>query len=119
MRLHVQTDQVLASTVGGRLQTLRLKRNISLETVAENAAISRQTLHLLLNQGKGTLINLIAVMRALGELERLSSLLEEVRPSPLQIIQMEGKKRRRASGRRGVSNQAESTDSSKGKNNDW
>ncbi|MDI1329552.1 MULTISPECIES: helix-turn-helix transcriptional regulator [unclassified Pseudomonas] len=119
MRLHVQTDQFLAATVGVRLQTLRLKRNVSLEAVAENAAISRQTLHLLLNQGKGTLINLIAVMRALGELERLSSLLEEVRPSPLQIIQMEGKTRRRASGRRGVSSQAESTNSSKGKNSDW
>lgn len=119
MRLRVQTDQVLAATVGARLQTLRLKRNISLETVAENAVISRQTLHLLLNQGKGTLINLIAVLRALGELERLSSLLEEVRPSPLQIIQMEGKKRQRASGRRGVSNEDESTGSSKGKNSDW
>jgi putative transcriptional regulator len=119
MRLRVQTDLALAAIVGEYLQTLRLKRNIRVETVAENAAISRQTLHLLLNQGKGTLINLIAVIRALGEMERLSPLLEEVRPSPLQIIQMEGKKRRRASGRRGVSNQAESTDSSKGKNSDW
>ncbi|EJF71704.1 hypothetical protein A462_11660 [Pseudomonas sp. Ag1] len=103
MRFRVQTDQVLALTVGERLKTLRLKRNISLETVAENAAISRQTLHLLLNQGKGTLINLIAVLRAIGELERLSSLMEEVRPSPLQIIKMEGKKRRRATGRRSAS----------------
>jgi len=76
MRLSIQSDQVLAATVGAHLQTLQLKRNISLETVAENAAISRQTLHLMLNQGKGTLINLIAVLRALGELECLSSLLE-------------------------------------------
>jgi transcriptional regulator with XRE-family HTH domain len=106
MRLPVLSDQVLASTVGARLQTLRLKKNISLETVAENAAISRQTLHLLLNQGKGTLINLVAVLRAIGELERLSSLLEEVRPSPLQIVRMEGKKRRRASGTRGASSKS-------------
>jgi len=58
--------------------------------------MSRQTLHLLLSQGKGTLINLIAVLRAISEFERLSSLLEDVRPSPLQIMRMEGKKRRRA-----------------------
>jgi putative transcriptional regulator len=76
MRLSIQSDQVLAATVGAHLQMLQLKRNISLETVAENAAISRQTRHLMLNQGKGTLINLIAVLRALGELECLSSLLE-------------------------------------------
>lgn len=91
MQIRAQTDQVLAVTVGERIQTLRLKKNISLEALAENAAISRQTLHLLLSQGKGTLINLIAVLRAIGELERLSSLLEEVRPSPLQILRMEGK----------------------------
>lgn len=121
MRLRTQSDQVLAATVGAHLQTLRLKRNISLEAVAENAAISRQTLHLLLNQGKGTLINLIAVLRALGELERLSSLLEEVRPSPLQVMRMEGKKRRRASGSRITSDKAKAVviHSSKHRNCDW
>lgn len=119
MRLRAQTDQVLAVTVGAGIQALRLRKNISLETVAENAAISRQTLHLLISQGKGTLVILIAVLRAIGELERLSSIVEEVRPSPLQIIQMEGKKRRRASGRRVVSSEAESTVSSRGKNSDW
>jgi putative transcriptional regulator len=119
MRFRIQTDQILASTIGELLQTLRLKNNISLESVAENAAISRQTLHLLLNQGKGTLINLIAVLRALGELERLSSLLEDVRPSPLQIIQMEGKKRRRASGRRSASDKAGTGRSSKKPSSDW
>jgi len=118
MRLRAQSDQVLAASIGVRLQTLRLKKNISLEAVAANAAISRQTLHLLLNQGKGTLINLIAVLRALGELERLSSLLEDVRPSPLQIIRMEGKKRRRASGSR-VALQAGVVPPNKDKGGDW
>jgi putative transcriptional regulator len=119
MRLRAQTDQVLAITVGARIQALRLRKNISLETVAENAAISRQTLHLLLSQGKGTLINLIAVLRAMGELERLNSLVEEVRPSPIQVIRMEGKKRRRATGRRGASDDAEAARSSKNKSSDW
>ncbi|CRL51616.1 transcriptional regulator [Pseudomonas sp. URMO17WK12:I11] len=119
MHLRAQSDQVLADTVGTRIQTLRLRKNISLETVAENAAISRQTLHLLLSQGKGTLINLIAVLRAIGELERLSSLVEEVRPSPLQIVRMEGKKRRRATGRRGVSDDVEAARSSNNKSSDW
>lgn len=121
MRLYIQSDQMLAATVGAHLQKLRLKKNISVETVAENAAISRQTLHLMLNQGKGTLINLIAVLRALGELERLSSLLEEVRPSPLQIMRMEGKKRRRACGSRVTSDEAkaEVVNSRKHKDLDW
>ncbi|WP_246882923.1 XRE family transcriptional regulator [Pseudomonas chlororaphis] len=119
MRLRAQSDQFLAATVGARLQTLRLKNNITLEMVAKNAAISRQTLHLLLSQGKGTLINLISVLRAIGELERLSSLVEEVLPSPLQIMRMEGKKRQRASGRRNSSDQAAANRSRKGKSSDW
>ncbi|PTU00415.1 transcriptional regulator [Pseudomonas sp. HMWF031] len=100
MRIKAQTDQAIAKEIGQRIQTIRLKKNMSLEDIAKYAGISRQTLHLLLNQGKGTLPNLIAVLRSLNELERLSSLLEEVLPSPLQIIRMEGKKRQRASGRR-------------------
>ncbi|WDH52763.1 MULTISPECIES: helix-turn-helix transcriptional regulator [Pseudomonas] len=100
MRLQANTDQVIAQTIGERIQALRLKRNISLEEVAKNAAISRQTLNLLLNHGKGTVANLISVLRTIDALERLSSLVEEVRPSPLQVIRMEGKRRQRASGRR-------------------
>lgn len=119
MRLRAQSDPVLAETIGARIQTLWLRKNISLETVAENAAISRQTLHILLSQGKGTLINLIAVLRAIGELERLSSLVEEGRPSPIQVIGMEGKKRQRATGRRGASGDAEPASSSKSNNSDW
>ncbi|OMQ31089.1 transcriptional regulator [Pseudomonas putida] len=119
MRLRAQTDQVLAATVGARIQTLRLRNNISLETVAQNAAISRQTLHLLLSQGKGTLINLIAVLRAIGEMERLSSLVEEVLPSPIQVLRMEGKKRQRASGRRSAPDEAAVAQSRKSNSSDW
>jgi putative transcriptional regulator len=119
MRLRVQSDQAIGQQVGARIQELRLKKNISLEAMAQNAGISRQTLHLLLSQGKGTLINLIAVLRAMGELERLSSLLEEVRPSPLQIIRMEGKKRQRASGRRSATDADIAAHARAIKNSDW
>ncbi|MFJ7316002.1 XRE family transcriptional regulator [Pseudomonas sp. NPDC098747] len=109
MRLRVQTAQVLAATVGLRLQASRLKTNIRVETVAENSAISRQPLHRLsLNHGKGTLINLIAVFHGLGELVQLSSLFEEVRLNPLPIIRLKGKKLPRTSGRSGISTDAES-----------
>ena len=63
--------------------------------------------------------NLIAVLRALGELERLSSLLEDVRPSPIQIIRMEGEKRQRASGRRSAQGESKEAGSSAGKHSDW
>lgn len=119
MRIKAQTDQAIAKEVGTRIQAIRLKKNMSLEDIAKSAGISRQTLHLLLNHGKGTLTNLITVLRSINELERLSSLLEEVLPSPLQIIRMEGKKRQRASGRRANSNELPTATSASKRASDW
>jgi transcriptional regulator with XRE-family HTH domain len=93
------TDDAIASAIGARLQELRLKKNLSQEQVAEEAGISRQTLINLLH-GKGTMVNLVAVLRAIGELERVTSLIQPVRPSPLQVIKMAGTQRVRATGAR-------------------
>jgi putative transcriptional regulator len=119
MSIKAQTDQVISASVGKHIQILRLKKNISLEDLAKEADISRQTLHLLLNHGKGTLMNLISVLRAINELERLSSLLEDIRPSPLQIIRMEGKKRQRASGRRMAADENTGASINSKKATDW
>lgn len=112
------TDQTIAKEVGSYIQAIRLKKNMSLEDVAKLAGVSRQTLNQLLNHGKGTVVNLIAILRVLKELERLSSLLEEVRPSPLQIVLMEGRKRQRATGSRKASDKKD-PDVSIQKNRDW
>lgn len=101
MRLQAMTDDAIASAIGARLQELRLKKNLSQEHVAREAGISRQTLINLLH-GKGTLVNLLAVLRVIGELERAASLVEPVRPSPLQVIKMAGTQRVRATGTRAV-----------------
>jgi DNA-binding XRE family transcriptional regulator len=101
MRLQAMTDDAIASAIGGRLQELRLKKNVSQEQVAKEAGISRQTLINLLH-GKGTIVNLVAVLRAIGELERVTSLVQAVLPSPLQVIKMAGSQRVRATGVRPV-----------------
>lgn len=119
MRVKALTDQAIAKEIGARIQALRLKRNISVEDVAINAGISRQTVYLLLRHGRGTLPNLIAVLRAIDELERLSSLVADVLPSPIQIVRMEGKKRKRASGRRVSSDGSVAATSSRKKTSDW
>lgn len=119
MRYRVLTDQVIAETMGARIQAIRLKKNLSLDFIAKNAGISRQTLYSLLNCGKGTLINIIAVLRVMNELERLSSMLEDILPSPLQVIRMEGKKRQRASGRRERASDSRTKIVGPQKSNDW
>lgn len=96
MRTIAMSDQAIAEAVGERVEALRLKKNLSQEVLAQESGISRQTLRNLLN-GKGTLLNLISVLRALDELDRLGSLIQEVRSSPIQMARMAGKKRVRAS----------------------
>lgn len=95
MRMTTMSEQAIAEVIGSRLEALRVKKNLNQETVAEEAGISRTTLRQLM-AGKGTLLNLIAVLRVIGELDRLSSLVEEVRSSPIQMAKMAGKKRQRA-----------------------
>jgi putative transcriptional regulator len=95
MRMTTMSEQAIAEVIGSRLEALRVKKNINQQTVAEEAGISRTTLRQLM-AGKGTLLNLIAVLRVIGELDRLSSLVEEVRSSPIQMAKMAGKKRQRA-----------------------
>ncbi|MGI4848028.1 MAG: hypothetical protein ACRYGK_07820 [Janthinobacterium lividum] len=110
MNIKPMSNAAIAELVGNRLQELRLKTNVGQDEIAREAGISRQTLYQLLTHGKGTLTNLIAVLRTLGELDRLSSLTAQVRPSPLAIARMAGKTRTRATGSRGVAKVSRSAD---------
>ncbi|AHF68996.1 helix-turn-helix domain-containing protein [Pseudomonas cichorii] len=89
------TDDAIAAVIGERIEAIRLKRNIHQDVVAHEAGISRETYRKIAS-GKGTLVNVIAVLRALGELDRLSSMIAEVRASPIQMAKMQGKQRMRA-----------------------
>lgn len=95
MKATSMTDDAIAREIGQRIEAIRLKLNIGQDIVAHEAGISRET-YRKLTAGKGTLVNVIAVLRVLGELERLASLIEEVRSSPLQLAKMQGKQRQRA-----------------------
>jgi len=84
MRRRVQSDLAIAHAIGARIQALRLKKNISLEAVGQNAGISRQTLHLLISPGEGTLINLIAVLRRLASSSALVHCWKTCGPAPFK-----------------------------------
>lgn len=93
------SEEAVGLEIGARIKKLRLNANIPQEQVCIATGISRQTLVNMETHGKGTLATLIAFLRAIGELERLSSLLEDVRPSPIKVVEMSGKLRKRATNR--------------------
>lgn len=95
------TDAAVLAELGGRLERVRLERNVTQAELAREAGISRRTL-VRLEQGEegvGAAV-LLRVMRALGLLEQFDLLVPEPLPSPIEQLRLQGRRRRRASRKR-------------------
>ncbi|MFT6896468.1 MAG: putative transcriptional regulator [Paraglaciecola sp.] len=83
--------------IGERLKRKRLNRNLSQE---ELGSLSNTSRNIVKNAEKGStsLVNLIAVLKALDELDQLDAFLYEPDISPVEVMKLQGKVRQRASG---------------------
>jgi transcriptional regulator with XRE-family HTH domain len=104
MRLSKQlSDQAILRELGHRLSAARLARNLTQATLAEEAGVSKRTVERLESGEVATrLSGLVRVCRALGLIDRLEALIPAAAPSPVEQLKLEGRRRRRASGRRQV-----------------
>lgn len=90
------SSQAIEADLGARLQALRLARNVSQATLAEEAGVSRRTITRL-EHGDGTSLDtLIRVMRALGLADRLDLLLPDPAVRPVERVRLKGRERQRA-----------------------
>jgi transcriptional regulator with XRE-family HTH domain len=95
------TDEAMLRELGARLTTARLARNLTQAAVAEQAGISKRTLERLESgEGATLLSSFTRVCRALGLVEGFDSLVPESIPSPIAELKLQGRKRRRASGKK-------------------
>lgn len=94
---YAKSDKELLRALGARVKTLRLERNLSQDQVAAAAGVGRATLVRLEGGQSVTLLSFVQVLRALEVLEELESFLPEPGVSPLQLLERQGKRRRRAS----------------------
>jgi len=95
-------DDAILIEVGERLRDLRLNRNISQEELATRSGVSARTVRQIEQGGNTSLETLIRLMRALEVLDRLDSMFPAEGPSPIQLLEMQGRRRRRASRARGT-----------------
>ena len=100
MSIYAMSDAATAKAIGQQIETIRLEKNLSQQAVADEAGISRMTYFKLTN-GSCNLVNLVAVLRALDELELLAQFFTERLPSPVELLKRKGKQRQRATGLRG------------------
>jgi transcriptional regulator with XRE-family HTH domain len=99
MDFYSMTDRGIAAEIGNRIKSLRLRKNLTQQQMSEATALSLNTIKSL-ESGKGTLLNLIIVLREIGVLDTIDSFIPETLISPLQLAKRQGKKRQRASGNR-------------------
>ncbi|HEX4437736.1 MAG TPA: helix-turn-helix domain-containing protein [Solirubrobacteraceae bacterium] len=94
------TDEAVLSELGARLARLRLGRNLTQADLASAAGVERKVV---LRIEAGEVVNdtsFVRVLRALDLLEALDRLIPESGPTPIELVDMRGRGRRRASGGR-------------------
>ena len=81
---YTASDSRIIMEIGERLRALRLRKNITQSELAERALIAIGTVKSL-EQGKGKLSSLVAVLRELDSLQQLDQFIPTESISPLQL----------------------------------
>lgn len=107
--IYTLSDTQLTKRIGEKLKAIRLKRNITQQSLAEASSISLSSLKKIENGEIGTFDSLLRVLRTLGMLESISALFEEEQLSPSEYYEMVNKAkkhmRKRAVGKLKVNNE--------------
>lgn len=83
--------------IGKRIQRVRLLKNLTQKGLAEKAGLSRGAISKI-ERGQGsTLSSLIEILRVLRLLDSFEQIFPTTELSPLEIVKLEGKTRKRAS----------------------
>ena len=94
------SDKAILSQLGTQLKQMRLNKNITQLQISRMAGLSRSAISTMENDGNGSMISFVQLLRALGKLEILNHFITETPISPIQIAKLHGKQRQRASEKR-------------------
>ncbi|GAB6056961.1 helix-turn-helix domain-containing protein [Desulfonatronum parangueonense] len=94
------TDEAILAELGGRLKQRRLELQLTQEMLAEQAGVSKRTVERIEAGATAQISTFIRILRALDLLDRLETLVPEAGPRPMDLVKLKGKARKRASGKR-------------------
>lgn len=89
--VYTLSDIQLVKLIGSKLKAVRLKRNITQQSLAEASSISLSSLKKIENGEIGTFDSLLRVLRTLEMLESIAPLFEEEQMSPSEYYEMVNK----------------------------
>jgi len=101
MNFESMTDNKVAAEIGRRIDQLRLERNLTQQQLADAVGLSRVSYGKLV-AGEAKFVNVVAVLRALGQIGLVDGFVPDTVFSPMELLKLKGKQRQRASGRRGL-----------------
>lgn len=99
MKFESMSDQAVAEELGRRIEQMRLERNLTQQAVADEIGLSRVS-YARLESGQAKWLNVIATLRALGQLDLLERAIPETTFSPMEQLKLQGRQRQRASSHR-------------------
>lgn len=99
MNFFSMNDEAVCKEIGRRLKTSRLNKNWTQKEVADFSGISVTAVKSV-ESGKGTILSLVKILRALNSLDALDTFVPDPGFSPMQIVKLRGKVRARATGRK-------------------
>jgi putative transcriptional regulator len=102
------SDRAILRELGQRLKRRRLDKNLTQQSLADRAGLSRTTVSELERGAPAGVLTLVQVLRALGTLDELDAFLPDPGLSPLQLAKLKGRERQRASRRSPVDDMGES-----------
>ena len=89
------TDDAVLTELGERIARARVRMNLTQAQLASQAGIGKRTLERMESGGSSQLTSLIRVMRVLGLLADLDSLLPAPAATPMELLRGKGKRRQR------------------------
>ena len=102
--IYMLADAVILNRIGNKLRTVRLKQNITQQSLSETANVSLSSIKKMEKGEIRSFDSLLRVLRILGKLDILQPLVEEDRLSPTEyydfVHSMQSTMRKRATGSR-------------------
>ena len=95
MTFYKLTPHAIASELGDRIKTARLNANLTQKALAKKSGISLKAVTNS-EKGKSTLESMIAILIALEITEQLNFFIQKQEISPVHLIKLQGKERKRA-----------------------
>ena len=94
------TDEAILAELAGRLVQRRLELQLTQEMLAEQAGVSKRTVERVEAGATTQISSMIRILRVLGLLDRLDTLVPEAGLRPMDLLKLKGKARKRASGKK-------------------